>query len=82
MFAFRNSRSLASLLFLLMVWSGAPAQTTQDPKTRDDVVRVYTELVQTDVMVFDKQGRFARAHHTLIWDNDAVLADLKRLARE
>ena len=58
MFAFRNSRSLASLLFLLMVWSGAPAQTTQEPKTRDDVVRVYTELVQTDVMVFDKQGRF------------------------
>ena len=58
MFAFRNSRSLASLLFLLTVWPAAPAQTTQEPKTRDDVVRVYTELVQTDVMVFDKQGRF------------------------
>ncbi|HSD46101.1 MAG TPA: VWA domain-containing protein [Pyrinomonadaceae bacterium] len=34
----------------------ATAQTKQ--KSPDDVVRVYTELVQTDVMVFDKQGRF------------------------
>src|SRR6185295_16869067 len=25
---------------------------------QDDVVRVYTELVQTDVMVFDKSGKF------------------------
>ena len=31
-----------------------PAQSQQD------VVRVYTELVQTDVMVFDKQGRFVK----------------------
>jgi VWFA-related protein len=28
------------------------------PQSPDDVVRVFTELVQTDVMVFDKQGRF------------------------
>ena len=34
------------------------------------------------LILLDKQGRFARAHHTLIWNNDAVLADLKRLARE
>jgi len=59
MFVYRSSRNLASLLFLLAAWSAAPAQTTPPPKTRDDVVRVYTELVQTDVMVFDKQGRFA-----------------------
>jgi VWFA-related protein len=48
---------------LLLVWSNVTAQTTstgQTPpqKPQDDVVRVYTELVQTDVMVFDKQGRF------------------------
>ena len=36
----------------------APAQPTPQRKPPDDVVRVYTELVQTDVMVFDKQGRF------------------------
>ena len=30
----------------------------QRPSTQDDVVRVYTQLVQTDVMVFDKDGRF------------------------
>ncbi|HET9478530.1 MAG TPA: VWA domain-containing protein [Pyrinomonadaceae bacterium] len=38
----------------------AAGQTTQTPPTKsaDEVVRVYTELVQTDVMVFDKQGRF------------------------
>ena len=36
------------------------AQTTQNPPSKPpaDVVRVYTELVQTDVMVFDKQGKF------------------------
>src|SRR6185503_4988026 len=46
-------------LFLLITWSGAPAQTpSPTPKPQDDVVRVYTELVQTDVMVFDKQGKF------------------------
>jgi len=34
------------------------AQTPQTQKPQDEVVRVFTELVQTDVMVFDKQGRF------------------------
>lgn len=35
------------------------AQTKPDkPAEQEDVVRVNTELVQTDVMVFDKQGRF------------------------
>jgi len=31
---------------------------TQSPKPGDDVVRVNTELVQTDVMVFDRRGNF------------------------
>lgn len=36
-----------------------PAQTTaQKPAEQDDVIRVNTELVQSDVMVFDKKGRF------------------------
>jgi VWFA-related protein len=35
------------------------AQSSQSaPKTQDDVIRVSTELVQTDVTVLDKQGRF------------------------
>lgn len=50
------------LLFLLIARSETQAQTTPSPspspKPQDDVVRVYTELVQTDVMVFDKQGKF------------------------
>jgi VWFA-related protein len=47
-------------LLLLTIWSVARAQTTPapTPKPQDDVVRVYTELVQTDVMVFDRQGKF------------------------
>jgi VWFA-related protein len=51
-------------MFLWLCFVAAPAmvsaQTTQTPpqKPPTDVVRVYTELVQTDVMVFDKQGRF------------------------
>ena len=48
------------LLFLLTAASATVAQTTPSPTPTppDDVVRVYTELVQTDVMVFDKQGKF------------------------
>jgi len=34
------------------------------------------------LILLDKQGRFVRAYHTLIWSNDKVLADLKRLASE
>ena len=30
----------------------------QKPAEQDDVVRITTELVQTDVMVFDKEGKF------------------------
>jgi VWFA-related protein len=55
--SFRPAR-LLPLLFLVTACSAASAQTTPSPKKDDDVVRVYTELVQTDVMVFDKQGRF------------------------
>ncbi len=59
MLARRNSLMFASLLCLLALWPVAYAQTTNPPpKSQDDVVRVYTELVQTDVMVFDKGGRF------------------------
>src|ERR1044071_8972607 len=32
--------------------------TNQGQQDQPDVLRVYTEIVQTDVMVFDKQGRF------------------------
>jgi VWFA-related protein len=55
-----RSNSLLLLLFLLTIWSATTAQTTPapTPKPQDDVVRVYTELVQTDVMVFDKAGKF------------------------
>src|ERR1051325_6786090 len=57
MSVFRNSfRYLSLLLALLGVCTNAVAQTTQKPQ--EDVVRVYTELVQTDVMVFDKNGKF------------------------
>ena len=50
------------LLFLLTTWPEIFAQTTATPTPtpRDDVVRTYTELVQTDVMVFDKQGKFIK----------------------
>ena len=41
-----------------------PQETPPEPKgparqDQTEVLRVYTDLVQTDVMVFDKQGRFA-----------------------
>ncbi|HEU4770033.1 MAG TPA: VWA domain-containing protein [Pyrinomonadaceae bacterium] len=65
MFALRNfSRPVKYLLWLCML-AGDAAVHAQQPqpspqRSPDDVVRVYTELVQTDVMVFDKQGRFVK----------------------
>src|SRR5215213_2932123 len=53
--------SLLFLLFLLVTSPATPAQTSTpspSPRSQEDVVRVYTELVQTDVKVFDKQGKF------------------------
>ena len=35
-------------------------QTAPSPDQSPDVIKVFTELVQTDVMVFDKQGRFVK----------------------
>src|SRR5215208_5677274 len=50
---------------LLLGLASAPAlcQQQNQPPTEpqeqaDDIVRITTELVQTDVSVFDKQGRF------------------------
>jgi VWFA-related protein len=50
------------LLVFHLAASLAFAQAPQNPKPHDDatdVVKVYTDLVQTDVMVFDRQGHFA-----------------------
>ena len=56
---------LASLAMALLVCllSDSPVGSRighgqTDQKEKSDVLRVYTEIVQTDVMVFDKQGRF------------------------
>ena len=62
------------------MWSGIQAQTpSPSPKPQDDVVRVYTELVQTDVMVFDKQGKFVNG---LTADNFELRIDGKPRAIE
>src|SRR5690242_5539276 len=50
---------LTALFCAMLLTTVAFAQTKPDkPVEQDDVIRVNTELVQTDVMVFDKQGRF------------------------
>ncbi len=53
------SMATAGLLVFLIAFpfkiAGQSGAGRQDP---DDVIRVYTELVQTDVMVFDKRGSF------------------------
>jgi VWFA-related protein len=52
-------RYLKALFCATLLTSAAFAQTKPDkPVEQEDVIRVNTELVQTDVMVFDKQGRF------------------------
>ncbi len=32
--------------------------------------------------LFDRRGRYVRTYHTVLWENAAVLADLRRLAEE
>jgi VWFA-related protein len=51
--------SLLSALLFALLHCLAPAfgQTPQKPR-EDEVVRIFTNLIQTDVMVFDKQGTF------------------------
>ena len=47
------------LVVCALVAASAQAQTKPAPSPeQDDVIRVNTELVQTDVMVFDKKGQF------------------------
>ena len=67
MFGRRNSFRTARYLPFFLMLSACAAVSAQTPtpsptpapaKSQDEVVRVYTELVQTDVMVFDKQGHF------------------------
>ncbi len=71
MFARRHSfpsEKYLLVLCLLTCWTTLAQAQQQQPtptpppptRSQEDVVRVYTELVQTDVMVFDKQGRFVK----------------------
>jgi VWFA-related protein len=54
------------LAMCLLTWA-LPARTqtspeagTHPPQDQTEVLRVYTQLVQTDVMVFDRQGNFVK----------------------
>lgn len=52
---------VAALLCLGVLFSVAQAQQSGQPQTPqqpDDVIRISTDLIQTDVTVLDKQGRF------------------------
>jgi VWFA-related protein len=53
------TRFAAPLLVVLCLLAHARAQNPAPPAQNDEeVVRISTELVQTDVMVFDKSGKF------------------------
>jgi hypothetical protein len=51
---------IAVVALLLTAFSANAQQRQQQstPQQTDDVLRIKTELVQTDVMVFDQKGRF------------------------
>ena len=54
-----SSRLLVICSVIALTLGYSQVVSAQQPPTGgDDVVRVNTELVQTDVMVFDKAGRF------------------------
>lgn len=54
-----KTASALILICLLALSLSILGQTGSRPQDQSEVVRVFTDLVQTDVMVFDKQGRFA-----------------------
>jgi VWFA-related protein len=57
--AHRASRTLVCLLLLFaFILSTLAQQPAQQPSQDDDVLRINTELVQTSVIVLDKQGKF------------------------
>src|SRR5262245_61200473 len=58
---FGNQFILATTIFSLLLSSVPGLSTSQTQKTsdqKDDVIRISTDLVQTDLTVLDKQGRF------------------------
>jgi len=74
-----NSSSKAVLL--------RPEQEAKERLFKDLSVRVnYNErgvnLHGIQLILLDKQGRYVRTYHTLLWDNDQVAKDLARLAAE
>jgi cytochrome oxidase Cu insertion factor (SCO1/SenC/PrrC family) len=78
--AFGTTHSLQAMLL-------RPEPTAKEQLFKDLNVRVNfnergVNLHGVQLILLDKQGRFVRAHHTLIWDNDKVLADLRQLAAE
>ena len=83
MFVSRKFSRLAVYLSMIVLAACSTARGQQNPpppaKPQDDVVRVYTELVQTDVMVFDKEGRFVNG---LTKDNFELIIDGKVRAIE
>jgi len=58
-----TEKLITALLGCLAIFAQAFGQETkplkpQAPQQPDEVIRIFTDLVQTDVMVFDKEGRF------------------------
>ena len=59
----RSLQNYRAILWLFLVVATAagqnpPPMPSTSPQDRDDVVRIDTALVQTDLMVFDKKGHF------------------------
>src|ERR1051325_5565768 len=53
------TRLVVILCTYAMVAAAVVSQTSQSPPEQEEtVIRINTQLVQTDVMVFDKQGKF------------------------
>ncbi len=55
--------SIAVICLFLTAFSVSAQQQPPTTEQTDDVVRITTELVQTDVMVFDQKGRFVDGLH-------------------
>jgi hypothetical protein len=60
--SFPRALFIASLLCIVsspaLISGQEPVPKTSPPPSQEEVLRIETELVQTPVLVFDKQGRF------------------------
>jgi protein SCO1 len=81
-FAQVNGMKSSSKAVLLRPEPQGKARLFKDLNVRVNYNERGVNLHGIQLILLDKQGRYVRTYHTLLWDNAQVIADLARLAAE